>query len=257
MLIDLSGQTAIVTGGASNIGRGISLELASSGARVVIFDRDVEQAERTCKAFPDRMSSVAVDLLDMTTMEKAVVDTVQRHGPVSILVNDAGWVNTIPFAEKKPDEMDLEIRLNLNSPIHLVHLVLPSMIERRFGRIVSIASEAGRAGQRGQAVYSAAKSGILGFTRTLAQEVGRNGITVNAVSPAMTIPESSEEIGRESMQQSRNRPPELMAKIVKSYPVGRVGHPRDIAYTVAFLCSKQAEFITGQTVPVNGGFNTI
>jgi 2-hydroxycyclohexanecarboxyl-CoA dehydrogenase len=257
MLIDLTGKTAIVTGGASNIGRGIALELASSGACVIIFDRDAEQARRTCMAHPERMSSLQVDLLDTSAVETAVKQTAEQYGPVAILVNNAGWVNTIPFADKQADEMDLELKLNLGAPIHLVRLVLPMMTGLKFGRIVSVASEAGRAGQRGQSVYSAAKSGILGFTRTLAQEVGRLGITVNAVSPAMTIPESVDEIGQQSMQQSRNRPPELMAKIIKSYPVGRVGHPRDIAYAVTFLCSRQAEFITGQTLPVNGGFNTI
>ena len=100
------------------------------------------------------------------------------------------------------------------------------------------------------------KAGILGMTRSLSHEVGRYGITVNAVSPAMTIPESAEDVGQGSMQQQRNRPPEMMAKIIKAYPMGRVGHPRDLAAAVTFLASEEAEFITGQTLAVNGGFIT-
>src|SRR5690606_24403886 len=150
----------------------------------------------------------------------------------------------------------LELRLNLTAPIHLTRFVLPAMLERKYGRIVNIASEAGRGGQRGQSVYSAAKGGMLGFTRTLAQETGRAGITVNAITPAMTVPQAADEVGSKSMQQVRERPPEMMAKILKFYPVGRVGKPSDIAHAVTFLCSDQAEFITGQTLPVNGGFLT-
>ena len=256
MLIDLSGKTAIVTGGASNIGRAVSLELAASGANVVIFDRDGDQAERTCAHHPERMSAIVVDLLDTAKLTAAVDQVLARFGQISILVNNAGWVNTLPFMDKQSAETELEIRLNLLAPIMLTSLVLPSMAAHKFGRIVSVASEAGRAGQRGQAAYSAAKGGILGFTRTLAQEVARQGITVNAVSPAMTIPQGTDEIGSQSMQQSRDRPPEMMAKIIKSYPVGRVGKPTDIAYAVTFLCGDGAEFITGQTLPVNGGFIT-
>jgi 2-hydroxycyclohexanecarboxyl-CoA dehydrogenase len=153
-------------------------------------------------------------------------------------------------------QMDFEIRLNLLAPLMLVRLLLPGMVERRYGRIVSVASEAGRVGQRQQVAYSAAKGGVLGMTRSLSHEVGRHGITVNAVSPAMTIPEAAGDIGQGSMQQQRNRPPELMAKIVKAYPMGRVGYPRDIAAAVTFLASDEAEWITGQTLAVNGGFVT-
>jgi 2-hydroxycyclohexanecarboxyl-CoA dehydrogenase len=160
------------------------------------------------------------------------------------------------FATKDLAEMEFEVRLNLMSPMLLVRLLLPGMIERQWGRIVSVASEAGRAGQRTQVAYSAAKGGILGMTRSLSHEVGRYGITVNAVSPAMTIPESADDVGQGSMQQQRNRPPEMMAKIIKAYPMGRVGHPRDLAAAVTFLASEEAGFITGQTLAVNGGFIT-
>jgi 2-hydroxycyclohexanecarboxyl-CoA dehydrogenase len=254
-LIDLTGRTAMVTGGASNIGRGIALTLARQGAHVVVLDRDVDQAHRTAGEVPGRIRVVEGDLTDRPSLVAAVREA-ERAGHVDILVNNAGWVNTTPFVDKDPQEVDLEVRLNLLGPLYLTQLVLPAMREARWGRIVSVASEAGRVGQRGQVAYGAAKGGVLGMTRSLALEVARDGVTVNAVAPAMTIPRSAEEIGAGSMQQSRDRPPEVMAKILRSYPVGRVGHPDDIAATVAFLSSDEASFITGQTLPVNGGFAT-
>src|ERR1700747_2607954 len=117
MLIDLTGKVAIVTGGASNIGRGISLQLAKSGATVVIFDRDIEQAEKTAAQVPERMSAAKIDLLDFQALKGAVDAVKAKRGSVDILVNNAGWVNTIPFAEKSADEMDREIAINLTSPV--------------------------------------------------------------------------------------------------------------------------------------------
>jgi len=199
---------------------------------------------------------VAADLLDVASLRRAVSLVADQHDGIDVLVNNAGWVNTVSFAEKSDDETELEIRLNLIGPLMLTKIVLPQMITKGWGRIVSVASEAGRAGQRGQVAYGAAKGGILGMTRSLSHEVGRYGITVNAVSPAMTLPESAQDIGAGSMQQLRDRPPEVMAKILKFYPMGRVGRPSDIAAVVGFLASEAAGFVTGQTIPVNGGFVT-
>lgn len=255
MQIDLKHRTAVVTGGASNIGRGITLKLADAGAQVIIVDKDEAQAHATAQLRPGRIKVMACDLSDLEQV-RALADRIGRDEQVSVLVNNAGWVRSEYFATKDLAEMDFEVRLNLMAPLLLVRLLLPGMIERRWGRIVSVASEAGRAGQRTQVAYSAAKGGILGMTRSLSHEVGRYGITVNAVSPAMTIPESADDIGQGSMQQQRDRPPEMMAKIIKAYPMGRVGHPRDLAAAVTFLASDEAEFITGQTLAVNGGFIT-
>ena len=255
MQIDLQQRTAVVTGGASNIGRGISLKLADAGAQVIIIDKDVEQARRTAMLRPGKMRVMQCDLADLAQV-RTLAAKLASEEQTAILVNCAGWVRSEDFANNDLDEMDFELRLNLHAPLLLIRLLLPGMIERRGGRIVSIASEAGRTGQRQQVAYSAAKGGILGMTRSLSHEVGRHGITVNAVSPAMTVPETPDEIGEGSMQQQRNRPPELMAKIIRAYPVGRVGHPRDIAAAVVFLASDEAGFITGQTLAVNGGFST-
>jgi 2-hydroxycyclohexanecarboxyl-CoA dehydrogenase len=253
--IDLKQRTAVVTGGASNIGRGIALKLADAGAQVLIVDKDEAQAHATAQLRPGRMRVLSCDLSDLAQVH-ALAERLARDEQVSVLVNNAGWVHSEYFASKDLKEMEFELRLNLMAPLLMVRLLVPGMIERRYGRIVSVASEAGRAGQRTQVAYSAAKGGILGMTRSLSHEVGRYGITVNAVSPAMTIPESADDIGQGSMQQQRDRPPEVMAKIVKAYPMGRVGHPRDLAAAVTFLASDEAEFITGQTLAVNGGFIT-
>ena len=255
MHIDLKQRTAVVTGGASNIGRGITLKLADAGAQVIVVDKDEAQANATAALRPGRIRVAACDLSDLSQVQ-SLAERLNRDEQVSVLVSNAGWVRSEYFAAKDLKEMEFELRLNLMAPLLLVRLLLPGMIERGWGRIVSVASEAARAGQRTQVAYSAAKGGILGMTRSLSHEVGRYGITVNAVSPAMTIPESPEDIGQGSMQQQRNRPPEMMAKIIKSYPVGRVGHPRDLAAAVTFLASEEAEFITGQTLAVNGGFIT-
>ncbi|MEU0482128.1 SDR family NAD(P)-dependent oxidoreductase [Streptosporangium sp. NPDC006013] len=254
-MLDLKGRRAVVTGGASNIGRGIVLRLAEQGAEVRILDRDREQAEKTAALVPGRISVVEADLLDHGSLH-AAVKRLTADGGADILVNNAGWVNTVDFVHKDLPEAILEVQLNLVGPLVLTRLLVPGMVERGWGRVVSVASEAGRAGQRGQVAYGAAKGGILGMTRSLSHEVSRYGVTVNAVSPAMTVPDSAEEIGAGSMQQARNRPPEVMAKIVKFYPVGRVGRPADIAAAVAFLASEEAGFVTGQTLPVNGGFVT-
>lgn len=255
MHIDLKQRIAVVTGGASNIGRGITLKLADAGAEVIVIDKDAAQAEATASLRPGRIRTLYCDLSDIAQVQ-ALGDQLAREEKVSILVNNAGWVRSADFAQKDLSEMDFELRLNLIAPLMLVRLLVPGMVGRGHGRIVSVASEAGRAGQRQQVAYSAAKGGVLGMTRSLSHEVGRHGITVNAVSPAMTIPESTDEIGQGSMQQQRSRPPELMAKIIKAYPMGRVGHPRDIAAAVTFLASDEAEFITGQTLAINGGFIT-
>jgi len=253
--INLQDRLALVTGGASNIGRGIVLKLADANARVLIIDRDVEQAERTAALRRGRIRVAGCDLSDVAQVQ-ALGARLARDEAIDILVNNAGWVRSENFATKDFAEMDLEIRLNLLAPLYLTRLLVPGMIERGYGRIVCVASEAGRAGQRTQVAYSAAKGGVLGMVRSLSHEVGRHGITVNAVSPAMIVPESGDDIGAGSMQQARNRPPEVMAKILKFYPVGRVGHPPDIAAAVTFLASDEAGFITGQTLPVNGGFIT-
>jgi len=255
MNIDLQQRLAVVTGGASNIGRGITLMLADANAQVLIVDKDLAQSERTAALRPGRIRFTGCDLSDGAAV-RVLGERLAREERVDILVNNAGWVKSVNFDQKDFDELDFEIRLNLMAPLLLTRLLVPGMIERRYGRIVSVASEAGRTGQRTQVAYSAAKAGVLGMTRSLSHEVGRYGITVNAVTPAMTIPESADDIGAGSMQQDRNRPPEMMAKIVKAYPMGRVGHPPDIAAAVTFLASDHAGFITGQTLPVNGGFIT-
>ena len=255
MNIDLQQRLAVVTGGASNIGRGISLQLADSGAQVLIIDKDLEQAQRTADLRPGKIRVMACDLSDALQVQ-TLGQRLAEQEVVDILVNNAGWVASEYFEKKDLAEIDFEIRLNLIAPLLLTRLLVPGMIARKRGRIISVASEAGRTGQRTQVAYSAAKAGVMGMTRSLSHEVGRYGITVNAIAPAMTLPESSDDVGVGSMQTQRNRSPEMMAKIVKAYPMGRVGHPPDIAAAVVFLASDQAGFITGQTLPVNGGFIT-
>lgn len=257
MDLDLTGKTAIVTGGASNIGRAIALSLAAEGARVVIADIDVEHAENVAKEAATAGRHVDVQRCDVTSAtdsQRLAAEVLQTHGGVDIVINNVGWAAHELFVNKAWDEAEREMAINFWGSLYLTKAVLPAMIERGQGRVICIASDAAKVGEKREAVYSAAKAGVIGFVRSLAREVGRHSITVNAVCPSMTVPKSESEIGKYSMHFQRDRPEELMQRIVKLYPLGRVGEPDDVANMVTFLSSARASFITGQSISVNGGF---
>ena len=225
----LKGKTAIVTGGAAGIGAAIVERFKAEGARVVVFDLNGEPS---------------VDITDYAAVQKAVA----AAGAVDILVNNAGWDMFKPFLATDPAFWQKIISINLVGPMNLLHCVLPGMAERGGGKVVNIASDAGRVGSSGEAPYSACKGGIIALTKTLARELAAKGVRLNTVCPGLT-----ETAMLEAFMQGAGNPDKLREAYRRAVPIGRLGKPEDIAGAVLFLASDDAEFITGQTISVSGG----
>jgi len=245
----LEGKVALVTGAGRGIGKAIAERLAAEGAKVAVADIDPATATATAVDIGRGAIAVTMDVTDAASVRDAVAETAKRLGPIDVLVNNAGWDKIEPFVKSQEETWDRVIAINLKGPIRCARAVLDSMIERRSGKIVSIGSDAGRVGSTGEAVYSAAKAGVIGFGRTLAREVARYGINVNVVCPGPTnTPLLQETIGGNE---------KLMASLKQAIPLGRAGEPDDLAAAVAFLASDDAGFITGQTLSVSGGLSMI
>ncbi len=260
MDLGLSQKTVIVTGAGSNIGRGIALAFARESSNVVIADIDEPQARKTAVEV-ERMGAQALvvrtDVSNWEQVQAMAAQAAERFGAVDVLVNNVGWTVERLFVEKPRAEWEREVQLNLWSVINCTRAVLDGMIARKGGAIVSIGSDAGRMGEYREAVYAACKGGVISLTKTLAREVGRFGVRLNVVCPGATMPESSEEIGADSMWSAALgdwNNPEMRARIAKAYPLRRVGRSTDIANAVVFLASDAASFVTGQTLSVSGGY---
>ncbi len=225
----LKGKTAIVTGGAAGIGAAIVERFKAEGTKVVVFD---------LKGDPP------VDITDYEAVKKAVA----AAGPVDILVNNAGWDMFKPFLATDPAFWQKIIAINLVGPMNLLHCVLPGMAGRGAGKVVNIASDAGRVGSSGEAPYSACKGGIIALTKTLSRELASKGVRLNTVCPGLTVTSMLE-----AFMQGAGNPDKLREAYRRAVPIGRLGKPEDIAGAVLFLASDDAEFITGQTISVSGG----
>ena len=245
----LAGRVAVVTGAASGIGRAIAVALAREGARVAIADVNEAggaEAARAIEKDGGAARAFRVDVTDAAAVDAMVAQVVSYWGGVQVLVNNAGWDRPMPFVETTPEFWDRVLALNLRGAIACTHAVLPHMIRQTHGRIVSIASDAGRVGSTGEAVYSAAKGGIIAFTKTIAREVARHQINVNCVCPG---PSDTPLFQNEFASVS----PKLAGSLTRVIPWGRLGTPEDVAPAVVFLASDDAGFITGQTLSVSGG----
>ena len=263
MDLGLKGKTAIVTGGASHIGRGISITLAAEGANVVIADFDEKQAEKTVgtiTAAGGKAIAVKTDITKYHEVEAVVAEALNQFNGVDILVNNVGWDEFGFFVETTPESWDKIININYIGMLNCCRAVLPHMIEKKAGAIVSIASDAARVGGPREAVYSGCKGAIISLTKTIARENGRFGIRVNVVSAGATPPKP-EEVGELSMHYGRPEapPPDpaQQKEMRRLYPLGRTGTPQDLANAVAFLASDAASFITGQTLSVSGGYSMV
>jgi len=234
-------RLALVTGGTRGIGAAISTALKAAGRKVVASYAGNDAAAQAFSA-ETGIPVVKFDASDFAACQKAVAEITAQHGPIDIVVNNAGITRDGTMARMSRDMWDAVIDTNLGSCFNLCKLTFDGMRERKFGRIVNIGSINGQAGQYGQVNYAAAKSGIHGFTKALAQEGARFGITVNAIAP-----------GYVDTDMVRAVPADVLQKIVARIPVGRLGRAEDIARGVVFLTSDDADFITGSTLSINGG----
>ena len=264
MDLGLTGKTAIVTGGASNIGKAIAEGLVAEGANVVIADVDSVQAERVAEELRDRGPGDAIfiesDVTNAASVEAMTASTLERFGQIDILVNNAGWTANGLFLDKPVEDFEREIAINLWGPINCVRAIAPSMIERSSGKIINIGSDAGRVGEYQESVYSACKGGIIAWSKALAREFGRYNLNINVVCPGLTLPENSDDAGKNSLWHSESHQSkifqndEVLSKVVRRYPLRRHGVPADIVPLVLLLASEQSSYTTGQVVSVSGGY---
>jgi 2-hydroxycyclohexanecarboxyl-CoA dehydrogenase len=243
----LSGRTVLLTGGASGIGRATALRLSEEGCRIGILDIDEAGMAETIRRCGGGWTA-RTDITDRAAVEAAVARFEAEEGPIDLLANIAGWDLIKNFVDTDTALWDKIIGINLYGPMHLHHVVLPGMLRRGFGRIVNIASDAGRVGSSGEAVYSACKGGIIAFTKTVAREVARKGITVNVICPGPTDTPLFDGIKAASADGDK-----IGAALARAVPLKRIGQPSDYPGLIAFLLSDDAGYITGQTISVSGG----
>lgn len=244
-------RVALVTGGGRGIGRGIAEGLAEDGFHVAVVDRDEATAAEVAKALQDRglaASHHVVDVTDGPGVQAVVGEIETTAGPVHVLVNNAGFDEHLPFVQTDEEFWGRILDVNFTSALRFVRAVLPGMTERGGGRIVNIGSDAGRVGSSLEAVYSGAKGGIIAFTKTIAREAARAGVTANTVCPGPTRTPALE-----SAMDQQESAEALMKAMVRAVPMRRLGEPSDIAAAVRFFASDGAGYVTGQTLSVSGG----
>jgi NAD(P)-dependent dehydrogenase (short-subunit alcohol dehydrogenase family) len=244
---DLTGYTAVVTGAATGIGKAIAIRLASAGARVAIADRDASRAEIVATGLPRVAAgdhfAVSVDVSSGPSVQAAANHIIERTGKIEILVNNAGIAGvTAPLWDQPEDDWDRVIAVNLKGTLHWCRAVIQPMRERKYGRIVNIASIAGKEGNPNMTSYSASKAAVIGFTKSFAKEVAKEGICVNAVSPAVVQTEMLNQVTLEQI-----------AYMTQRIPIGRTGKPEEIAAVVHFLSSPDCSFVTAQCYDASGG----
>jgi 3-oxoacyl-[acyl-carrier protein] reductase len=240
--IDLTGQTAFVTGSTRGIGRAVASALYAAGARVAIVGRDAVKARAVAGELGERALGVAADVGVAVEVEQAIAAVEQGLGPVDILVNNAGITRDNLLLRMSETEWDEVLRANLTGAFHTTKSVLKGMMKRKRGRIVNVASIIGLTGNKGQANYAASKAGLIGFTKSVAKEYGSRGILVNAVAPGFI-----------DTDMTGGLPPEARAAMLGGITLGRFGRPEDVAGAVLFLASDLAGYITGQVLVVDGG----
>jgi 2-hydroxycyclohexanecarboxyl-CoA dehydrogenase len=241
-------KTVVLTGGASGIGKATAQLFARNGAHVLIGDLNEEQGQAVSEEA--RKSGLKIDYLkldlgDFDSVERFAAE-IHRKARPDILVNAAGWDRIMPFMENPPDFMDKVIAVNLMGPIRLTKAILPAMIEANAGKIVNVSSDAGRVGSMGETVYAAAKGGIIAFTKSLAREMARHKITVNAVCPGPT-----------DTPLLQAQPERMREALTRAIPFKRVARPDELADAILFFASPSSDYVTGQVLSVSGGLTMV
>jgi 3-hydroxybutyrate dehydrogenase len=253
----LTDQVVVVTGGASGIGQGISRHLPKEGARVVIWDINLRDAQMTADSIQSQGGqavALEVDVTDKAQVGEAVTSVLNRYGKIDVLVNNAGVEKKCLIVDYEEDMFDKVIAVNLKGVFLCTQAVLPSMIERRYGRIIMISSMSGKMGEPYTGPYCMTKWGLLGFTQTLALEVGKYNITANAICPGPTETPMIEKVIRDASKIKGVTEEQFKQTFyIDLTPLGRLTKPLDIAKAVVFLASEDAEFITGASLNVSGG----
>jgi 2-hydroxycyclohexanecarboxyl-CoA dehydrogenase len=259
MDLKLAGKIVVITGAGSGIGQTLALAFAREGAVVAVNDVTAERVEATVAqvaAAGGRAVGVPFDVGDLDAAQRALGALEQAEGRIDVLVNNAAVLAAhVPFLETAPADWDREIRVILYGTLNCSRAVLPGMVARRAGKIVNLATDAARVGQEREVTYSAAKGGVVAFTKSIAREVGRYDINVNAVSPGATdtplrrtlLDELVKKIGADGVREREE-------KVRRAYPLRRIGSAEDVSNAVLFLASDVARHITGQVLSVNGGF---
>ncbi|MGA0429124.1 MAG: SDR family NAD(P)-dependent oxidoreductase [Paracoccaceae bacterium] len=247
----IDGKTVIVTGGGGGIGAPTCMRFAQEGARVVVMDVNAAAAQETVQKIQNsggQALACAVDLRDAAKTAGEIARIEEDFGEIDILVNGVGWDVFTPFLKSGPDFWTKIIDINLRSVLNVTHPVLASMVARRSGKIVSLASDAARGGSSGESVYAACKAGIIAFSKTLAREHARHGISVNVVCPGVT-----ETAMLEAFMEEAGDKEKLRQAFARAVPMGRLGQPEDLPGAIVFFASDDANFITGQVLSVSGG----
>jgi len=243
--LGIGGKTALVTGGARSLGKQDCLALAAEGCRVIVLDLNADGATETAKEITDAGGTArgyAADITDRAALDDVLGRAEREVGPVDICVNNAGWIYTVGQLKDTADEdWDLNLRINLTGTYNVTKRVFPGMRERRWGRVICMASIAGLMGGFGQTAYSTGKMGVVGFAKSVALEGARYNVTSNVIAPGIVGPNA-------------NLSP-LYDRMVKRVAMQREGQPEDIAHAVAFLCSERARYITGAVLTITGGMD--
>jgi len=246
----LDGKTAVVTGAGSGLGRGMAMRLAQEGVKVAVLDINVAGAQETIEMISGAGMAVETDICSYAACEAAIDLVEARLGNVDVLVNNAGWDKAMPFIDTDPELWRKIVDINLYGPLNMHHITVPRMMQRGGGKVINIASDAGRVGSSGEAVYSACKGGIIAFSKTLSREAARKGVIINNVCPGPSDTPLFADFAGDGEAGEK-----LRAALERSIPLRRLGTAEDIAGIVTFLASEEAGFIVGQTISVSGGLS--
>lgn len=247
----LKDKVVVVTGGGGGIGSATCRRFSEEGAKVAVFDIDAAASMAVAQAIIQsggKAGAFTCDIAKHADCQKAVRDAEGALGAIDVLVNNAGWDVFRPFVETIPVDWEKIISINLTGALNMHHAVLPGMVEHKRGRVVNVSSDAARVGSSGEAVYAACKAGLIGFSKTIAREHARSGITINVVCPGVV----NTRLYADYKKGARN-PEKLDEAFRRAIPLGRLGEPEDLPGAICFLASDDAAFITGQVLSVSGG----